>query len=168
MCEEHWPWANICCQSSSFCLRKIVPELTSVPVILYFMWDTATVWLGEQRVRPRWGSGPATLRLLKWSVQTEPLCQRAALKVFLKIFISSSKHFSPCSSFACLWIQTWVRLWTKYISLWVEQGNGLSWIWLFKERIADILTYDTAYSFIKYLSNKGKSKLSEWVWTQRF
>ena len=37
-CEEDWPWANICCQSSSFCLRKIVPELTSVPISLYFVY----------------------------------------------------------------------------------------------------------------------------------
>ena len=33
--EEDWPWANICWQSSTFCLRKIVPELTSVPIFLY-------------------------------------------------------------------------------------------------------------------------------------
>ena len=32
VCEEDWPWANISCQSSSFCLRKIVAELTPVPV----------------------------------------------------------------------------------------------------------------------------------------
>ena len=36
--EEYSPWANICCQFSSFCLRKIVPELTSVPVFLYFLY----------------------------------------------------------------------------------------------------------------------------------
>ena len=35
-CDD-WPWANICCQSSSFCLTKISPELTSVPVFLYFV-----------------------------------------------------------------------------------------------------------------------------------
>ena len=33
--EEDWPWANICCQSSSFCLRKIVAELTSVPIFCF-------------------------------------------------------------------------------------------------------------------------------------
>ena len=27
VCEEDWPWANICCQCSSFCLRKIVDDL---------------------------------------------------------------------------------------------------------------------------------------------
>src|SRR3712207_7792253 len=42
MCEEDWPSANICCRSFSFCLRKIVAELTSVPVFLYFMWDATT------------------------------------------------------------------------------------------------------------------------------
>ena len=35
--EENWPWANICCQSSSVCLRKIVPKLTPVPIFLYFV-----------------------------------------------------------------------------------------------------------------------------------
>ena len=38
VCEEDWSWANICCQSSSFCLRKIATELTSVPIFLYFVW----------------------------------------------------------------------------------------------------------------------------------
>ena len=29
-------------------VRKIGPELTSVPVFLYFMWDAAVPWLDEQ------------------------------------------------------------------------------------------------------------------------
>ena len=37
VCEEDWSLANVCCQSSSFCLRKIVPELTWVPLSLYFV-----------------------------------------------------------------------------------------------------------------------------------
>ena len=28
-------------------MRKIGPELTSVPIFLYFMWDATTVWLDE-------------------------------------------------------------------------------------------------------------------------
>ena len=35
--EEDWPRVNICCQSSSFCLGKIVAELTSAPIFLYFI-----------------------------------------------------------------------------------------------------------------------------------
>ena len=31
-----------------FCLRKIVTELTSVPILLYFTWDATTVWFDEQ------------------------------------------------------------------------------------------------------------------------
>ena len=31
-----------------FLVRKIGPELTSVPVFLQFIWDSATVWLDEQ------------------------------------------------------------------------------------------------------------------------
>ena len=29
-------------------MRKIVTELTSVPIFLYFMWDAATAWLDER------------------------------------------------------------------------------------------------------------------------
>ena len=28
-------------------MRKIIAELTSVPIFLYFMWDAITVWLDE-------------------------------------------------------------------------------------------------------------------------
>ena len=35
--EEDWPWAKIFCHSSSSCLRKIVPELTSVSILPYFV-----------------------------------------------------------------------------------------------------------------------------------
>ena len=31
------------------CVRKIGPELTSVPIFLYFTWDVATAWLDKQR-----------------------------------------------------------------------------------------------------------------------
>ena len=30
-----------------FCLRKIVVELISVPIILYFMWDASKAWHDE-------------------------------------------------------------------------------------------------------------------------
>ena len=35
--EEDFPELTSNCQSSSFCLRKIVPELTSMPIFLYFV-----------------------------------------------------------------------------------------------------------------------------------
>ena len=38
--EEDWPWANIYSQSSFFCLRKVVAELTSVAVLLHFVCGT--------------------------------------------------------------------------------------------------------------------------------
>ena len=31
-----------------FSVRKIDPELTSMPILLYFMWDAATAWLDGQ------------------------------------------------------------------------------------------------------------------------
>ena len=46
-CEEDWLWTNICCQSSCFRLRKIVAELTSVPIFLHFMCDATTAWLDK-------------------------------------------------------------------------------------------------------------------------
>uniref|UniRef100_A0A9L0TIZ3 TCF3 fusion partner n=1 Tax=Equus caballus TaxID=9796 RepID=A0A9L0TIZ3_HORSE len=36
---------------------EIGPELTSMPIFLYFMWDAATAWLDELGLRP--GSKPA-------------------------------------------------------------------------------------------------------------
>ena len=57
--EEDWPWANICCQSSSFCLRMIVAELTSVPSHSVAWWAI----LG-----PRPGSKLANSRPLKRSI----------------------------------------------------------------------------------------------------
>ena len=76
--EEDWPWANICCQSFFFCLRKIVDELTSVPVFLHFcMWDATTARLDEQCVGLCLGYEPVNPGLLKWSTSkltTTPLC----------------------------------------------------------------------------------------------
>ena len=37
-----------CYQSFSFCLKKTVAELTSVSILLYFMWDAGTAWLNKQ------------------------------------------------------------------------------------------------------------------------
>ena len=43
-----------------FFVRMIGPELTSVPVFLYFMWDAATAWLDEWCIGPHPGSEPMT------------------------------------------------------------------------------------------------------------
>ena len=54
--EEDWPRANICCQSSSFCLRKIVPELMCVPVFLCFLYVGychSMAWWAVCRSAPR-------------------------------------------------------------------------------------------------------------------
>ena len=48
--EEDWPRANIHCQSS-FCLRKIVTELTSVPVFLYFLHVAHCPSMADKRCR---------------------------------------------------------------------------------------------------------------------
>ena len=67
--EEYWPWANICCQSSSFCLRKIVTDLTSVLVFLYFVCGMppqhglmSSVWV--------WPGVWTCKAPLKWSART--------------------------------------------------------------------------------------------------
>ena len=52
-----WPWANICCQSSSFSLRKTSLELTSMPIFLSFICGMpATAWLDKQCIGPHPGS----------------------------------------------------------------------------------------------------------------
>ena len=57
--EEDWSWAQICCQSSSSCVRKIIAELTSAPIVLQFcMWDATTAWLDELCVDLHSGSEP--------------------------------------------------------------------------------------------------------------
>ena len=57
-----------------FFLRKIGPELTSVPIFLYFICETpATAWLDKWYVGPHLGSEPANPRLLKRILWTQPL-----------------------------------------------------------------------------------------------
>ena len=53
-----------------FLVRKISPELTSLPIFLYFIWDAATAWLDEQYVGLCLGSEPVNPGLLKQSVRT--------------------------------------------------------------------------------------------------
>ena len=53
-----------------FFLRKIGPELTSVPVFLYFICGTpATAWLDKWSQRPYPGSKPANPGPPKWNMQ---------------------------------------------------------------------------------------------------
>ena len=52
----------IICHSSSFLPTKSGPELTSMPILLYFICGTpATVWLDNRCVGPHPGSEPRTL-----------------------------------------------------------------------------------------------------------
>ena len=54
-----------------FLVKEIVPELTSVPIFLYFyMWDVTTAWLDEQCVGPHPGFEPTNPGPPKWSMQT--------------------------------------------------------------------------------------------------
>ena len=45
-------------------MRKSGPELASMPIFLYFIWDA---WFDERCVGPRLGSEPANPRPLKQS-----------------------------------------------------------------------------------------------------
>ena len=49
-------------------MRRIGPELTSVPLPLFCMWDANTAQLDEQYIGPYWGSAPANRRLPKQSM----------------------------------------------------------------------------------------------------
>ena len=49
-----------------FLMRKIVAELTSVPILPYFVCGTPpAAWLDKQRVSPCLGSEPVNPRVLK-------------------------------------------------------------------------------------------------------
>ena len=83
--EEDWPWANICCQIflfflekdchwaniwcqfSSFSLRKIVAELTSVPIFPYFVCGhrQSTAWWAVCR------SVPGIWTYATWATEAE-------------------------------------------------------------------------------------------------
>ena len=69
-CEEDWPWANIQCQSSSFCLRKIVAELTSCAnlPLFYVGCHHSMAWWEVLGLHPE--SEPANPGPPKWSVWT--------------------------------------------------------------------------------------------------
>ena len=44
-------------------VRKVAPELTSVPVLLYYcLWDASTAWLDEWAPGPHPGSKPENPR----------------------------------------------------------------------------------------------------------
>ena len=108
--EEDWPCANFCCQSSSFCLRKIVPKLTSVPVFLYFVCGMPPQHgLMNGYVGLCQGSKPTNLRLLKQSVQTQPLHHQAGPLDFY-IHVISLSWIPPISNwliFPNIW---WISL----------------------------------------------------------
>ena len=61
--------------SSSFCLMKIVAELTSIcaHLPLFCTWDTTTVWLDGRCVGPCMGFELTNPRILKQSMRTKPL-----------------------------------------------------------------------------------------------
>ena len=70
VCEEDWPWANICCQFLFLLEEDCHWAKIYVNLPLFCMWDTATVWLDEQRVGPHPGSEPVNPGVSKQSMQT--------------------------------------------------------------------------------------------------
>ena len=89
---EDSPWANICCQSSSFCLRKICPEPTSVPIFFYFRtWITATASPPMSGVDPDPGAEfglpkqsvpDLTTRLWGWPLKWQILMRNEFMTIF--------------------------------------------------------------------------------------
>ena len=73
VCEEDWPWANIYCQSSSLCLRKMAPEPTSVQScsiscgmppqhgLMTGARSTPRIWTQEPRVAEAEHANPTTI-----------------------------------------------------------------------------------------------------------
>ena len=70
--EKDSPWANICCQSFSFCLRKICPEPTSMPVFFYFVcglpppMSGVGLCPGTEPWPLKWSTPNLTARLQGW------------------------------------------------------------------------------------------------------
>ena len=60
----------VCCQFSSFCLRKIVTKLTSVPIFLYFYVPCCHSMAWWAALGPHSGSGSANHGPPKWSTWT--------------------------------------------------------------------------------------------------
>ena len=82
--EEDSPWANICCQSSSFCLKKIHPVLcvcASLP--LFCMWVAVTAWPLMSAVGLHPGTKPGPPKRSMENLTSRPLA-------------------GPCLSFKCL------------------------------------------------------------------
>ena len=82
-----WLWANVCCQSSSFCWRKIVAELTSVPIFLYFVLDTAKAWCDKQcQVRAQ-DPNPQTLGHQRGVCKCNHCATRPAPEIIFRLFV---------------------------------------------------------------------------------
>ena len=67
---EDWPWANICCQSSSLCLRRLSLSQYLCQSPLFCMWDATIAWLNEWCVGWRPGFKPSNPGLWEWSTWT--------------------------------------------------------------------------------------------------
>ena len=73
--EEDWPWADICCQSSSLLFFSPQSPGTYLYILIVghsssSIWDTATAWPDEWCLGLRPGSKPVKPRPLKGSTQT--------------------------------------------------------------------------------------------------
>ena len=74
--EEDWAWANISCQSFSFCSRKVASELTSVPILLYFLYEGchhSMAWWAMCRSMPGiWTHKPRAAKVECMNLTTTP------------------------------------------------------------------------------------------------
>ena len=112
-CEEDWLWAVNHCQSSFFRLRKIVAELTSVPVFLYFVYgmppehglmSSATSMPGVQTCEP-WATDAEHMNLT-----TIPPGQPHADFIFIK------RH-------KIIWFLNYVGFYYKVQSVHIDQNH---------------------------------------------
>ena len=99
--EKDWPWANICCQSSSFCLRKIVAHWANICASLplfYMGCHHSMAWWAVLGLCPR--SKPMNPGQLKLSVKTYPLYHREAPRIIAYFAVHISQdgklHFQLC------------------------------------------------------------------------
>ena len=136
VCKEDWPWANMCANPPLFCLRKIGPELMSLPILCFVCGFPPQCGLISS-VGPCWD-----LNHKPWAAQVErtKLNHYATLgwpQYFILITINNPCHFQNiyCNPFSIFW-----NLFTcedrgflyLYIPKWFRERLGrqqiLSWI----------------------------------------
>ena len=112
MCEEDWPWANTCCQPSSFCMEDCRWASIGANLPLFYV-DTATAWLDKWCEVHGWDPNQQT-----------PGCQSRAHKLnhyttgpapLMSSFQLTNSTYLPVSIRSSFSFWTWISIWPSGI-----------------------------------------------------